>query len=353
LKGLQAQFCQYKVCSTFDSSPLIGSIGRAMEIGVRAFRQKSLPLIIGAPQLKRYTFAGHLFANYQGETYRIDRHPVMSRHPVTPMHEADLRLHLRLQTTMSVSLVTGDWPAEGVAILDVHDDETQLRVGRQLLALPNHARPFVVGSSGFNYALLKAQAEQQQLPVQVTFDPPAKLDAIVAVSGSVSPTTERQIHHALVHGFAALSVPAVDLAQEPNGELVQRLVADALAILAQGQSPLILTACGETTDASARLNEVPGSRRRIGEALGQILRDVLARSGIRRAVIAGGDTSGHALSQLDIFALKMRYPLVATPGSPLCVAQSTEAKLNGLELALKGGQVGHDGYFSQLRDGAV
>ena len=98
LKSLDARFCHYKVCSTFDSSPACGSIGRAIEIGARVFGQAMVPLMVGAPQLKRYTFAGHLFAGYQGETYRIDRHPVMSRHPVTPMDEAILRLHLARQT---------------------------------------------------------------------------------------------------------------------------------------------------------------------------------------------------------------------------------------------------------------
>ena len=48
----------------------------------------------GIEHVKRYTAFGHLFAGYQGKTYRIDRHPVMSRHPVTPMDEADLALHL-------------------------------------------------------------------------------------------------------------------------------------------------------------------------------------------------------------------------------------------------------------------
>ncbi len=57
-------------------------------------RSPAVPVVVGAPQLKRYTAFGHLFAAYQGKVYRIDRHPVMSRHPVTPMDEADLALHL-------------------------------------------------------------------------------------------------------------------------------------------------------------------------------------------------------------------------------------------------------------------
>ena len=104
LKDLGADICHYKVCSTFDSSPKTGNIGKAVEIGKALFGQPYVPILVGAPQLKRYTAFGHLFAAYQGEVYRIDRHPVMSRHPVTPMAEADLRLHLIAQTALKTRL---------------------------------------------------------------------------------------------------------------------------------------------------------------------------------------------------------------------------------------------------------
>jgi len=67
LKGLEARFCHYKVCSTFDSHPRIGSIGRAIEIGPARLRQRRVSLVVGAPQLRRYTAFGTLFAAYQGE----------------------------------------------------------------------------------------------------------------------------------------------------------------------------------------------------------------------------------------------------------------------------------------------
>ena len=35
LRSFGAPIVHYKTCSTFDSSPQIGSIGRAMEIGLR------------------------------------------------------------------------------------------------------------------------------------------------------------------------------------------------------------------------------------------------------------------------------------------------------------------------------
>jgi 3-oxoisoapionate kinase len=347
LKALGARYCHYKVCSTFDSSPAIGSIGRAAEIGTRIFEQKVVPLIVGAPQLRRYTFAGNLFAAYQGDIYRIDRHPVMSRHPVTPMHEADLRLHLAQQTTLPVSLMTGDWPAAGLALIDVHDAPTQRRAGELIAALPRAASPFIIGSSGVEYALV-ASGERPR----ASFPSLGRVDRMMAISGSVSPTTERQIRHSLAHGFEGLAIDLLRLAGEGRAGAIAETVDRALALLREGRSVLAYTALGNASNAGARLAGIPEARRRIGESLGRILGDVLLRSGIRRAAIAGGDSSSHALGQLDVHALTMRMPIEAAPGSPVCVAHSAVATLDGLELALKGGQLGGDNYFVQLRDGS-
>ncbi|MCU0226809.1 MAG: four-carbon acid sugar kinase family protein, partial [Bryobacterales bacterium] len=105
LAELAPAICHYKVCSTFDSSPTIGSIGRALEIGMRVFGNPWTPLVVGAPVLKRYTLFGNLFAAIHGVGYRLDRHPTMARHPVTPMDEADLRVHLQRQTSARVGLL--------------------------------------------------------------------------------------------------------------------------------------------------------------------------------------------------------------------------------------------------------
>jgi 3-oxoisoapionate kinase len=331
LKTLDAQFCHYKVCSTFDSSPEVGNIGRAVEIGAKTFSQNIIPLVVGAPQLKRYTFAANLFAGYQGETYRIDRHPVMSQHPVTPMHESDLRLHLAHQTQLPIILANTTWPSNGMALIDVYDTATQLFAGQRLLDAPQQALPFVVGSSGVEYALMKARAE-------------------IVVSGSVSPTTGRQIQTAQKNGFETLPLSPLDLARD-DGQIVGQAIDDCLHILNRGMSPLVHTALGSASDETSALNVIEDGRLRIGLALGNILRGVLERTNIKRAIIAGGDSSSHALGQLDIYALQTRFPLIATPGSPLCTATSSNAKLNGLEIALKGGQVGNDTYFVQLRDG--
>ena len=89
----------------------------------------------------------------------------------------------------------------------------------------------------------------------------------------------------------------------------------------------------------------------MGQGLGRIARACIEDFGLKRAILAGGDTSSHALGELDVFALTTRFPLVATPGSPLCTAASADARLDGIEIAMKGGQVGGDDYFVALRDG--
>ncbi len=353
LKSLGAQFCHYKVCSTFDSAPGVGNIGRAIEIGASIFHQPIVPLVVGAPQLKRYTAFGHLFAAYQGQVYRIDRHPVMSRHPVTPMTESDLRLHLAGQTRLPVTLVpanalsTPDMSTDGILFFDVFDVATQLETGRQLLKLG----PFLAGSSGVNYAVVKALIDEGSLIAEAKFEPLDAVDRIIAVSGSCSPTTARQIRHALKNGYTGQAADPLKLAVPENESETRRLTSQAVNLLQTGQSVLVHTALDPESDMSSALDSIPGGRHRVGQALGRIARESIAACGLTRAILAGGDTSSHALGQLDVFALSMRFPLIDSPGSPLCRAHSNNPALEGLEIAMKGGQVGRDDYFTMLRDG--
>lgn len=363
LRALRPRFCHYKVCSTFDSAPHVGSIGRAIEIGRRVFGQGRVPLVVGAPQLKRYTAFGNLFAGYQGQTYRIDRHPVMAHHPVTPMAEADLRVHLAAQTSLPVALVPANLLAstpsaadvdaclgdpDGIVMFDVFDAATQLETGRQLLRLQPGMGSFVAGSSGVEYALVRALAAAGEITGMASFDTLPPVDRVIAVSGSCSPTTARQIRHAQQNGFDGIEADPIRLATEPVYEA--ETIGRAVAVLQSGRSVLVSTAQGEG-DRGTELDAIPGARHGLGKALGNVARAAIARCGLRRAILAGGDTSSHALGQLDVFALTTRFPLKATPGSPLCVAHSGDPALNGLEIAMKGGQVGADDYFVALRDG--
>lgn len=371
LAGLCAPILQYKVCSTFDSAPHVGSIGRAIDIGLAAMPAAWSPVIVGAPRLRRYQAFGNLFAGVDGEGYRIDRHPTMARHPVTPMHEADLRLHLARQTDAPIGLV--DYVAlkagqgrdqmralrdhgKRVLLIDVLDDDTQVAAGR-LVWDERSAGLFTASSSGLEYALVAYWHSAGLLP---RIDPPRpadRVDTVAVVSGSCSPVTARQIEWAGAHGFAPirLAVDGLhDIGSRAAREEIGRATQAALSALGDGLSPLVFSALGPDDPAIARFAAATAGRRDagnddIGEALGRVLAGIVAESGVRRLAIAGGDSAGRAAAHLGITALTAMAPLM--PGSPLCCALSDDPARQGLEIAFKGGQIGDAAFFGTLRNG--
>lgn len=356
LRTLDADLCHYKVCSTFDSAPHVGNIGRAIEIGRNVFGAKTVPLIVGAPQIRRYTAFGELFAAYQGVNYRIDRHPVMSRHPVTPMDEANLLRHLSRQTKLSsalvdvVSLLAAGRPEKAdIMLLDVLDEASQSAAGSLLWTQRRENGRFVCGSSGVEYALLPAWRSEGILGAKPVFVAAGPVDRLAVVSGSVSPTTERQIRHAIGNGFEGIMLDPIELSRETEGPEIAITVEAALKVLREGRSVILYTALGPAADRGGDLSN--GARHRLGRALGRIQAALVSRAGLSRAVVAGGDTSSHALGEMGISALTLKMPLPQTPGSPLCIAHGGPS--DGLEIALKGGQVGGDDYFSMIRAGRV
>jgi uncharacterized protein YgbK (DUF1537 family) len=88
----------------------------------------------------------------------------------------------------------------------------------------------------------------------------------------------------------------------------------------------------------------------LGLALGRLLLGLVRQTGVRRVVLCGGDTSSHAVQQLNLTALS--FAGILSPGAPLCRAHAEEATgLDGLELVLKGGQIGPEDFFGIARQG--
>jgi uncharacterized protein YgbK (DUF1537 family) len=371
LDATGAPLLHYKICSTFDSAPHVGSIGRAIEIALRTRPAKAVPLLTAAPAMRRYQVFGHLFAGAPEGVFRLDRHPVMARHPVTPMTESDLLRHLAAQTDLPGALIDLEALAQdpqarlaaavaaGARILsiDCADVASEAAAGR-LLWENRDAMGLVVGSQGVEYALVRHWQEAGLLPPPPPPRSAGAVERIVAVSGSVSPVTARQLAWAGANGFALLPFEAA-LACAGDAALAAeeaRLVAAATAAAARGASPLVHSAAGHDDPAVARFRAAlsesrvtpEDANRRIGEALGRILDGVLRATGLRRAVISGGDTSGHGIRQLGLAALEALAPTI--PGAALCRAHGAEPH-DGLEIALKGGQMGSDDYFGWIRAG--
>ncbi|MBV9654331.1 MAG: four-carbon acid sugar kinase family protein [Acetobacteraceae bacterium] len=372
LRRLNAPIAHYKVCSTFDSSPSVGSIGRAIDLAVPILGGSWHPLIVAAADMGRYQAFGNLFATVGPAGYRLDRHPTMSRHPVTPMHEADLGRHLAAQTEKRVGLVDlvaikrGEADAalarerqNGAEIvsIDVLDDET-LRAAGRLVWENRGERLFAIGSQGVQQALVAYWREAGLIGApQAAFRAPA-VDRIVVVSGSCSPVTAGQIAWAERAGFRPIRLDATR-AVDPHA-WTQELGAAAeraLAALSEGADPIVYTAAGPDDPAVGSLREavetsgadLASVNDRIGAGLGEILDRVVRRAHLPRAVISGGDTSGHATLRLGVYALTAIAPLA--PGSPLCRAYGDGNAPGELELALKGGQVGRPDFFGAARNG--
>ena len=336
------ELMHYKCCSTFDSAPDVGSIGAAVA-ALKPFGPNPLvPSLGGQPTLGRFCLFGNLFAaGGDGTIHRIDRHPTMSRHPVTPMAEADLRRHLAAQGLEGIGLVDyrayadgsaapATPPDESPAVLFDVATEADLAVIGGLLATSLVNGPMLaVGAS----SVARAFAAGQGKAAAVAPTPDTKrceTGPVLALVGSLSPVTRAQVEAA--QGYAMLSVDAGRLLADEG--YASELRSAALSRLAQGDVMLVTEQPeGAPTAASA-----------VAEATGRLLSAIIAEARLGRLIVAGGDTSTMAIRSLPLWGLSYRAPCV--PGAPLCRAHSDDPRLDGLDIVLKGGQMGSPGFFN-------
>lgn len=374
MAGTNAPINHYKICSTLDSSPFVGSVGRAVELAEPVLGGTWHPLIVAAPQIGRYQAFGNLFARAGKNTFRLDRHPTMSKHPVTPMHEADIRLHLQQQTQIPIGLVdieavsSGNGQsafqeerAEGRVLLaiDVLDERSLIEAGR-LVWKNRGERLLAVGSQGVEYALTAYWKDCGLLVAEDLKERPEPVDKLVAVSGSCSPVTADQISNATDNGFAGLRIdPACAVEARAWQNELERAADEALAAMGAGKDPIIYTALGPEDPASCSFFEAVTASGRplqdvnaaVGSGLGKLLRGLMQRTGTKRVVIAGGDTSSHATKELGVCALTALTRVSA--GASICAAHPADPSHEIFEIALKGGQMGEPSFFRQVKNGGV
>jgi uncharacterized protein YgbK (DUF1537 family) len=296
----------------------------------------------------------------------------MARHPVTPMTEADIRRHLAAQTARAIGLVDALalWAGSGAArlealraagveivLIDVLDEASLVAAGR-LVWENRGARLFGASSSGLQYALVAYWQAAGLLPSAAPPEPAAAVERLLVVSGSCSPATAAQLRWLGARGGVPirLDVRRLLAAEARDAEIARAALASRQA-LADGRDPLVFTAEGPGDPALAAFEEArhalglarETAQGRLGEALGAVLRTVLEEVALRRVLVAGGDTSGLAAGALDLFALTAIAPLA--PGSPLCRGWSDLPARDGLEIVLKGGQVGGPDYLGAAKAG--
>ncbi len=182
---------------------------------------------------------------------------------------------------------------------------------------------FCVGSGGLSYGIGSALVGLDNTPVNEAALPPSGI--ALAVSGSCSGRTAQQIQQAIGAGW-------LDLRIDPNriDAGVERAIAAATSALRSGRSVVAYTALGRADgDFSAA---------RFAHALARLVEATLRTTKLRRVIVAGGDTSGHAVRALPIAGLTVRRSVV--PAGVLCTAASPQ-----------GWMVGAPGLFETVRLG--
>ena len=345
LRAAGAQQFYFKVCSTFDSTDR-GNIGPVAEALMRALECRFAIACPAFPANQRTVFNGYLFV---GDVLLSESS--MRNHPLTPMTDANLVRVLQRQSTAKVGLIDhravragatqirermAELQAQGVAlaIVDAVSDDDLMTMGRAFADLP-----LLVAGSGVAIGLAQNHGV---VPGDRAARLPETSGAAAIVSGSCSSASNAQVRHFLEGGGNGY---AIDPLKAAAGEDV---VAAALAWARPrlGTSPLLVYATAEPEGVQAVQQRLGAAR--AGELVERTLAEIargLVELGVRRLVIAGGETSGACVQALGIDRLRIGEQI--DPGVPWCLAASSAAPGAGLHIALKSGNFGTVDFFTK------
>ena len=348
---LNLEVLLYKVCSTFDSSVTVGSIGRGIQLLHEQFPLHGpIPVVPAQPAFGRYTAFSNHYATHAGQIYRLDRHPVMSGHPSTPMAEADLR------QVVAQQLGTGDVPGaihlpayeDGTFkdawadrrrelgapafVVDAVDERHMDAVAEALTREEHGPGPSVVVGSGGIMAALARSSSSDQTPRAPGPQQPS--GPVLAISASASSTTAEQINDAISQGWEDVPVSA-ELLQGHDPAAVAALDRRVSAALQKGRNVIVHTTRGPGDPRYGAAK--PADAGYVGALIGGIATRMAAAGLTRDIAVCGGDTSSHALIAMGVRELRVSDQFVTA--GPILQAGGDSA-VAGCRLLLKGGQVG-------------
>ncbi|WP_454874068.1 3-oxo-tetronate kinase [Paraburkholderia xenovorans] len=353
LDWLRAQGCRqffFKYCSTFDSTDAgnIGPVTDALLDALSADGNAGAFTIAcpAFPENGRTIFRGHLFV---GDA--LLSASGMENHPLTPMRDANLVSVLQRQTRSKVGLVRYDAVARGVsavresfdtlrregvrmAIADAVSDADLYILGEACADLT-----LITGGSGIalglpaNFrraGLLAEQADAAQLP---------RIDGLSAVlAGSASKATNAQV----AEWRATRPAFRVDPLAAARGEKVVEQALDFAQPYLDKDEPMLIYATATPDEVKAVQRElgVNEAGHLVEATLASIARGLRER-GVRKFVVAGGETSGAVVQALDVHTLRIGAQI--DPGVPATATTGAEP----LALALKSGNFGTTDFFEK------
>ena len=320
-----------KVCSTFDSTPE-GNIGPVLEALADRLDAESILVCPAFPENGRSVYQGHLFVN---DT--LLNESGMQNHPLTPMTDPDLRRVLGSQTNWPISHVPIKRVSNGAASVlnSVPDGKSMVIVDAihdtdlWVIGAAAKKMKLLCGGSGIALGLPAnfgaAAGTRNWQPVD---------GAGVIISGSCSVATRGQV------ALYAKHHPAKEVTAEDA--MSNAITADALAdwVMSQETVPLVYSSADPEIVKHAQATFGTEAVASKIEGLFSELAKILVARGIKRIVVAGGETSGAVTSALSANALQIGPKIAA--GVPV-------VRLDGgvVALALKSGNFGGKNFFRE------
>ena len=333
----------FKYCSTFDSTPS-GNIGPVADALCEALGAGFTVFNPAFPANGRTVYQGHLFVGGV-----LLSESGMQHHPLNPMTDASLPRVLQQQTPHRVGLVPvevveqgrdavrrafADLQARGVrhAILDTLNERHLATLGEACADLP-----LVTGGSGMAMGLSAQYVRAGWLASRGRPRLPAIDGYAAVIAGSCSAATRAQVAH-MSRTHAAFAVDPFAALQ--GVDVVGAALAWARSRLSG--TPLLIhaTASPERVEAlQERLGREPAGA--LVESLLSGIAVGLVDAGVRRLVVAGGETSGAVVRELGVRALEIGEEI--DPGVPWTASLGDRP----LALALKSGNFGAEDFFTR------
>lgn len=348
LRSASPRQIYFKYCSTFDSTPQ-GNIGPVADALMAALGADFTIACPAFPENGRTVFRGHLFI---GDVLLSDSG--MRHHPLTPMTDANLVRVLQAQTPQQVGLLRhdaldGGVPAARACISQLCSEGIQIAVAdavsnSHLLTLADACAelPLLTAGSGLALGLPQAYARRGWFTPQLHV---ATLDGLTGpsaiVSGSCSEATNAQVARWRDEGRSAIHVDPVALFE--GRQTAVAVLAQACAAMLHGPVLVYASAAPESVNAVQTKLGIQAAGELVERTLACVAKGLI-QAGVRRLVVAGGETAGAVVQALGIRQLRIGASIC--PGVPW-----TQAELEGsgepVQLALKSGNFGSVDFFAQ------
>lgn len=365
LDRLDPMIRQFKICSTLDSSPAIGSIGHVMELARQ--RTPGLALLVHAatPGFGRYTVFGNHFTQYQEVVLRLDENPAMAHHPATPMDEANIAKHLARQTSLRFShlslldlnasnaetMLGNALDHEQPVVIDSLTEQDVEQVAGLVMKIAAHRPVLAVAAQGLACGLGAVWAAQRRgkgsVSVSADVSSFGSVERMLILSGSCSPQSQSQLEVLRAAGGTIVPVDPSGLIDDPKNT-IRTLLNEIRVAFGAGA----LVALATTRNPSDRRSDIDGAllALRLGDAFAASARAAIIDSGVNRLVFAGGDSSSLSMRALGAYAIDI-IAFDAQQSGHLCALRADDAVIDGVEIILKGGQIGKPDFFLHAASG--